>query len=828
MAKTNVVRLGLIAGGGAVAVVAIVAGVFCFEYSGITKDIALGIEIPGLTDSPAVERVAWPQLKEGRTAELEVPPTLDEIDELLAGRRNSLIAGGGGELEMDLFQEQAELDMTIPLFIPEETPLDRQKCFDRRAEFVRYVFDAEIARQSDATRSQFGDCLKLLTKRIAERNRELHPEDEQVLKGLAESDVGIVMLADVIFRRDEYEAKDLRKRCRDAVFACRDQDASAYVTFLAAHELLFCILEDGKRFNETDLALFFNASSAFLRELPNYVEAVGTAFPVMLCTEYLSGYFSDLDNLTRQWYLRTLGAAVAGSEEVSAYAIFCMLARHHNDVGWKARGGGWARDVPQSAWPIYERELNLASEYYQAAYSLHGDIPRAPCALINLAKSHDVGGTAKLWFNRCVATQRDYSKAYDNYSWTLSPRWGGSNYHQMEFANVCIAANDFGPGGISWEAVQPMRTARNSRSVLDIELSGIAGYKETLLRFADGVIAAYDAGVRDDCNFSGMRNLLDWLQDDQEWERFRRLLSFGQPDYTWTYADWIRGLGASYGTRCEVEVLELYKALRHWDRPVLDKSEIGRLSELVSEARSKAAESPEIQRLLDLAETNIDVARMYYEGEWVGISFQEDVRPGAVEIVGTRELDDEGAFRFVGRDSGTYPKLTLLPRLPAPMLIDCEVDPDFNRDKPFGEPYGIVAGSETWTNGKYSGIARAAWVSNRGNMMGYLNLPMPSNESLMPNVVTVPFRLWYRLGLLVTPTESRAYWHSKEVHREDRVFEEPWVEVKIGPMLWFNKARQFGARNLRIRYCPDGKPPADYDPALDPIHEQSEEQAEVE
>lgn len=816
MAKTNIKRLTMIAGGGVIAVVAIITGVFFLEYGGVTSDIPLALP----TGKPLAERSAWSQPEEGRTIDLEVPPKLEAVDDRFAALRDRLVPVADAEAEL----ERATADLTLPIYIPEQTLLDNTTYWEQYDAYITQAMDREFQRLPPSVMDEFGATLQLLKTRLATRDRSLQP-DEKDRERLSDATEPLVILADTIFRRDEFTPESLILRCRESLFALLDSDTHGYLVFTGAQELLVGLRKHSIPFTETDLGLLFRAFERLSSATTTDAEEMETSFPIYLCTVRAFQTFNDLDDYAKNWFVRKTGEFVADNPEVDPYAFLCLAGERHKKIGWKARGTGWASEVPEDAWPIFQRETQLAANYNRAAYALHDDIPYAPCQLIDLAKTSDVGGSPKRWLNRTLSIQRDYYKAYSNYSYTLSPRWGGSNYLQVEFANVCIGMNDFGPGGISWECVKALRTIRNSTSIVGQSVDEIPGYTETLLTFSDAVIEAYESSARDDCDFVGMRDLLSWLSSAGELERFQHLLSFGQPDYFWTYGDWTRGVGAAYGSPSQERVMELYLDFIDDDRPVMTPERLVAWKETIEQLRAETSDD-EISRFLDLCAANVSAGETYYSGDWVKLSLHDDEHAGRVNFqAGRVSYDDDDFLLLESAPNGSYTQVYVRPRLPPPMLIDSTFQPQRFPDSPYMENLGIVAGSGRSSDGVKASPKRAVYVNDISTAMGYRTFPLGQDGPLLPGGVPVAPWMYYRMGMFVTSTETRAYWYMKEIHREQIAFNEPYVQLAIRPLLNYAVERRFRVKNVFIRYCPDGELPDDYDPANSTMHEKAAKRA---
>jgi len=132
--------------------------------------------------------------------------------------------------------------------------------------------------------------------------------------------------------------------------------------------------------------------------------------------------------------------ALKKTPAVDPYIVKVIGGRSHVSQGWEARGGGWASEVTAKGWAGFEKHLRQARGLLTQAWMLHPEYPEAPTAMIGIAMAGHAGEgeTERLWFDRAVAAQMDYKPAYENYFWSLRPRWGGSHEEMYDFGVECV------------------------------------------------------------------------------------------------------------------------------------------------------------------------------------------------------------------------------------------------------------------------------------------------------------------------------------------------------------------------------------------------------
>jgi len=94
---------------------------------------------------------------------------------------------------------------------------------------------------------------------------------------------------------------------------------------------------------------------------------------------------------------------------------------------------------------VFFSELNLARDHLKHAWELEPKYPEPATAMITVAMGDPrPDETPRTWFDRAIASQIDYYSAYDSYSYSLTPKWGGSDERRFNFAVECL---DSGPLG---------------------------------------------------------------------------------------------------------------------------------------------------------------------------------------------------------------------------------------------------------------------------------------------------------------------------------------------------------------------------------------------
>ena len=92
---------------------------------------------------------------------------------------------------------------------------------------------------------------------------------------------------------------------------------------------------------------------------------------------------------------------------------------------WEARGSGYVNTVTEKGWEGFREHLAEARECFTRAWKLQPNLPLAPCRMIYVSLGDSGLAEMRTWFDRTLAAQIDYSKAWSDLRWGLRPRWYG-------------------------------------------------------------------------------------------------------------------------------------------------------------------------------------------------------------------------------------------------------------------------------------------------------------------------------------------------------------------------------------------------------------------
>jgi tetratricopeptide (TPR) repeat protein len=132
------------------------------------------------------------------------------------------------------------------------------------------------------------------------------------------------------------------------------------------------------------------------------------------------------------------------SNRVDAWIAAIIQGEYHIAEAWKARGGGWASEVTEQGWKGFGNNLELARKNLSDAYESHPEFPESAARMVTVIMGNCSGADdERVWFDRAVAAQLDYTSAYMNLLLALKPRWGGSHKRMLGLARECLATKRF-------------------------------------------------------------------------------------------------------------------------------------------------------------------------------------------------------------------------------------------------------------------------------------------------------------------------------------------------------------------------------------------------
>ena len=131
-------------------------------------------------------------------------------------------------------------------------------------------------------------------------------------------------------------------------------------------------------------------------------------------------------------------AKIEADPQTDPWMLHVLKGKLHIRQGWDARGSGFAGTVTDQGWKVFREELAKAREHLTKAHELHPEYPEAASYMIEVAMgASERQGETREWLDKAARAQLDYYPAYNNYVWSIYPRWGGSHEMMFEFGREC-------------------------------------------------------------------------------------------------------------------------------------------------------------------------------------------------------------------------------------------------------------------------------------------------------------------------------------------------------------------------------------------------------
>lgn len=147
------------------------------------------------------------------------------------------------------------------------------------------------------------------------------------------------------------------------------------------------------------------------------------------------------------------------SAKVPPWVAEYYEGKRHIDEAWKARGDDWAGTVKAEGWKGFADHLAQARIHLVKSWKLNPANPRAATQMIAVAMGEsERTDTMRNWFDRAVAAQMDYMKAYSKMRFGLRPRWLGSIKEMLSFGGECMRTGRYDTG-VPYEYVLAVKDA---------------------------------------------------------------------------------------------------------------------------------------------------------------------------------------------------------------------------------------------------------------------------------------------------------------------------------------------------------------------------------
>lgn len=506
-------------------------------------------------------------------------------------------------------------------------------------------------------------------------------------------------------------------------------------------------------------------------------------------------------------------AACLSADGIPVWYLHMLAGWYYNDLAWKYRGEGFASTVTEEGWRKFHEYLPRAALHYTRAWQLHPEFPGAAAALIWISNAGgDPRWSPRDWFQQSIRAQFDYPTAYDNYSGSLWPRWGGSHPAMLAFAEECLGTdrwdtevpgwvintlckihnevgNDppFGkyPGvaNIVEQYVSGLRAARTKYEHVPADLPGGWAYAAGLLVQAGRYQAARDAfedagdAVRQH-DFNGARSKL-------------------------TYA---RGLAcAMTGPAAPVvtELEERFETMTEDPPPAW----FDEMSSLLLEARKTDTQEWSQPYYRDV-EAMIRALAQYHAGEWVDLPFDEYLS-GWYVVAEEVDVLEDGGVRLAASPAYHGVQAAPLARFRPPYVIESEIAQW--PEKQNGYSVGVIFGRAN-TGEIYSPqMMRGVILNQNGTVVHVID---ETNVGQNPNEGWLFNQKFHVLRLNVWDRHVGFYANHHRLRVTD--MEEGLLssQFHIGELFPADKVTAMQIRKVRIRKLTYGPPPSSDEPSL--------------
>jgi hypothetical protein len=120
---------------------------------------------------------------------------------------------------------------------------------------------------------------------------------------------------------------------------------------------------------------------------------------------------------------RSGAVLVPAVKEAKGYQWLGLVLEGEYEIAlaWKARGGGYSDTVTAQGWQGFKDHLANARNALTKAWKLHPERVVAPERMIYVSLGDSGAEEMRTWFDRAVAAQIDYNRAWSEMRWGLRP-----------------------------------------------------------------------------------------------------------------------------------------------------------------------------------------------------------------------------------------------------------------------------------------------------------------------------------------------------------------------------------------------------------------------
>jgi tetratricopeptide (TPR) repeat protein len=324
--------------------------------------------------------------------------------------------------------------------------------------------------------------------------------------------------------------------------------------------------------------------------------------------------------------------AVRETEKIDPWIKNVLAGREHIELAWRSQGSGYANAVTEDGWRGFTEHMQKAAECLTKAWALDPTDPDAAVDMIRVAGAAGIGDLSpRDWFDRAVEARIDSLVAYDRLLTHMLPKWGGSHESILEFGRECVGTGrfdtdvpymyifvirgldklEFDERGDIWlrdgvyDSVKTLLEGMEKEPARSAE--SLEKYPPEWLLSLHGAVAG-KVGKYDEA-----REVLDRVGKNLRKDAFPYVRSRYPLDFARVYA-------LTGAARKDVQQFEDLLAGGKLSDPETMKSAAALL-----EAAEKATKEPEAKAYFDQRKTYVAWLRRYNEGQWVELTFDQDL-----------------------------------------------------------------------------------------------------------------------------------------------------------------------------------------------------------
>jgi tetratricopeptide (TPR) repeat protein len=440
----------------------------------------------------------------------------------------------------------------------------------------------------------------------------------------------------------------------------------------------------------TQLTNLYNAIDVFV----DYLEEESTGANLRLPATLFFRFFQGLNRGEQQACLH----ACWRNGKIAPWITHVAAGHFFEEVAWDARGRGFASEVNESQWADFRKYAKTAEDHYLRAWQLAPQYPEAATEMIGMATAGNATqGTTRDWFCEAIHAQFDHWNAYSAYTFSLTPRWGGSYEQQLAFAREAIATDRFDTHvpGVYLHIVFEVMLAETGDLATLVKHPLIP---VTAKEFAQALDRAVDKGVKAPAN-----NLIAWgnlarvMILSGNFDEARQIyVKHGQGQlgtsplsHLGLKASYVRGLTFAATGPAKDDVAAFEDILNDSKESDYDLAALDDIQGVLDQAR-KDDTQPESQPYYDDIEAVVKQLKAYHSDEWVDLKCEKGL-PGWSTHAAQFDFKNDGYLELKSSDDSLGVQLTPMARFRPPFICEAEL-PVFVEGQDESRRLGLIYG----------------------------------------------------------------------------------------------------------------------------------------